>query len=120
MRLVSTFRDTDTPGIYQVRLHEQGRRNNQEQRLETRLIAYNVPVRESEFELASNKIIRSQIGEDVRVEIQAPGKFNWLESKDADQEIRNWLLILLLTALLAEQLLAYRLSYHAKTTEALA
>ncbi|MBM81740.1 MAG: hypothetical protein CMJ78_14265 [Planctomycetaceae bacterium] len=105
VRLVSTFRETGAPGIYKIKLLDQN-----QVPLE-RWIAYNVPVEESELELAATEQIRKQVGE-VRVSIQEPGNFQWIAGRDAGQEIRETLLMLLVILLAAEQLMAYKCSYH--------
>ncbi len=104
-RLLATFRDTDIPGLYLVKLVDQN------QATVERWITFNVPRDESELELAGNELIRKQLGEDVRVQIQEPGEFAWIAGRDAGQEVREWLLMLLIGVLIAEQLMAYRLSY---------
>ncbi len=108
LRLEQTYRDTDVPGIYAVKLLDLN------QIAQETWIAYNVPLEESDLEPAATELIRKQIGEDVRVQIQEPGVFDWVESKEVGQEVRKWLLVALLIVLLAEQLLAYKLSYHPK------
>jgi hypothetical protein len=105
---VSTFRDTDAPGVYRVRLIDQS------QTTVERWISFNVPSNESELELAENKLIRKQLGE-VEVQIQEPGTFSWIAGREAGQEVRFWLLVILIVAAVSEQLLAYRLSYHSRT-----
>jgi len=106
IKLTATFRDTDTPGIYGVRLL------NQAQQAETRLLAYNVPLAESDLELASTANLRKRIGGATGVQIQEPGQFQWLQGEEAGSEIRQFLLWSLLALLIVEQWLAYRLSYH--------
>lgn len=107
-KYVATFRDTDEPGLYIARLMDQN------QSPVERWMTFNAPSDEGELELATNEQVRKQLGEDLRVTIQEPGEFNWIAGRDAGQEIREWLLILLVVLLLAEQLLGYRLSYHGK------
>jgi hypothetical protein len=107
-QLKATFRDTDTPGIYQVRLLDQN------QSPTDRWITFNVPVAESELELAPTELIRKQIGDNLDVQIQEPGEFAWIAGRDAGQEVRLWLLIALVVFLVGEQLLGYRLSFHTR------
>ena len=108
LRLETTFRATDFPGVYVVKTQAQ------DLVMVERWITYNVPTTESELELATTEQIRKQLDDNLRVEIQEPGQFSWIEGKDAGQEIRQWLLILLIAFLLAEQLMGYRLSFHAR------
>lgn len=107
-KYLATFRDTDVPGLYVARLMDQN------QSPVERWMTFNAPSDEGELELATNEQVRKQLGEDLRVTIQEPGEFNWIAGRDAGQEVREWLLIVLVIVLLAEQLLGYRLSYHAK------
>src|SRR5207248_1245038 len=106
LRLAATFPYTDLPGIYRVRLLDLNQVPFE------RWITYNFPVEESELALASDELIRKQLGDKVRVSIQDPGEFSWIAGRDIGHEIRDWLLMLLAAILIAEQLLAYRLSYH--------
>lgn len=106
LRLVATFRDTDEPGIYQVRLL------NQAQQAEERVLAYNAPVSESDLDLASTENLRKRLTDAGEVRIQEPGQFQWLQGEEAGSEIRAWLLWALLGLFLFEQWFAYRLSYH--------
>jgi len=104
--LASTFRDTDAPGIYRVRLTDQS------QNPVERWITYNVPVEESALALAPADLIRKQLGSDIDITIQEPGEFSWIAGRDAGQEVRQWLLGFLILLLLLEQFMSYRLSYH--------
>lgn len=106
LRLAATFRDTDEPGIYTVRLL------GQSQISEDRLIAYNVAPRESDLQLAATVDMRKRLGTNSNVMIQEFGQLEWVQGKEAGSEIRHWLLWTLLVLMIAEQALAYRLSYH--------
>lgn len=106
LRLAATFRETDEPGIYQVRLL------NQAQQAEERILAYNPPTSESDLDLATTDNLRKRLTEAGEVRIQEPGQFQWLQGEEAGSEIRAWLLWLLLGLFLFEQWFAYRLSYH--------
>ena len=110
--LAATYRDTDAPGIYGVRLM------NQAQQAETRLLAYNVPEAESDLALATTANLRKRLGGATGVQIQEPGQFQWLQGEEAGSEVRTMLLWLLLGMLVVEQWLAYRLSYHPTATMA--
>ncbi len=114
LRLTATFRDTDAPGIYKIKLVDLN------QIPVEKWIAYNVPTEESAVKLATTEQIKKQLGEDVDVQIQEPGNFQWIAGKDAGQEVREWLLMLLVFILVAEQLLAYRLGYHPRVAGATA
>jgi hypothetical protein len=106
MRLVASFRDTDDPGIYTVRLMAQS------QISEDRQIAFNVSPRESELQLAATADIRKRLGGNNKVTIQEFGQLEWVQGKEAGSELRQGLLWILLVLMLLEQALAYRLSYH--------
>ncbi len=106
LRLTATFRDTDLPGLYRVRLLDLNQVPFE------RWITYNFPANESDLSLATTELIRKQLGEKVRVSIQEPGEFSWIAGRDIGSEVRDALLILLALLLLAEQFMAYRLSYH--------
>lgn len=106
MRLAASFRDTDEPGVYGVRLVDQN------QITEERLLAYNVPLQESELALATTADLRKRLGDNPLVSIHEPGQLDWVRGQEAGAEIRKALLWGLLALLLLEQALAYRLSYH--------
>jgi hypothetical protein len=108
IRLTASYRDTDTPGIYQVRILDQS------QSPVEKWITFNVPTDESRLALAPTELIRKQIGNNLEVRIQEPGEFSWIAGRDAGQEVRFWLLAGLVIFMLAEQLLGYRLSFHAR------
>ncbi|MBI1349023.1 VWA domain-containing protein [bacterium] len=110
VQLVAEFKETDEPGIYQLQLL------NQAQTAERKILAYNVPVAESELALATTANLRKRIGNAAGVQIQEPGQFQWLQGEEAGSEIRQWLLWVLLALLIGEQLLAYRMSYHPKVS----
>ena len=106
LRLTATFRDTDLPGLYRVRLLDLNQVPFE------RWITYNFPADESDLSLATTELIRKQLGDKVRVSIQEPGEFSWIAGRDIGSEVRDALLILLVVLLIAEQAMAYRLSYH--------
>jgi len=103
------YAETDLPGIYLVRLLDQN------QVPEEQPIAYNVPVTEGNLELAGTAQILNRLGDGVRVTIQEPGSLQWIEGRDAGQEIRKLLLFLIVGTLLVEQILSWRFSYHPTT-----
>lgn len=109
IRLAATFKETDAPGIYVVKLLDQ---NNAPVE---KWITYNVPSDESDLNLATTEKIREQLGDDLSIQIQEPGEFSWIAGRDAGQEVRNWILIGLVIFFLAEQMLGCRLSYHSRS-----
>lgn len=112
LRLEAAFTDTDAPGVYAVRTF------NHERMPEETWTTYNVPAGEGRMELAATRDIREQVGDDVRIQEEAD--FRWIEGRDAGQDVRWTLLVLLVAFLLAEQFLSYRLSYHPKIAGAAA
>ena len=104
------YADTDFPGVYSIKLTTLDRET------EETAYAFNVPTEESELKLATSDEIRTVAGDEATIQVQEPGDFNWLQGKEADQEIRHFILACLLFFLLAEQLLAYKLSYHPKSS----
>lgn len=114
VQLTAVFRETDRPGVYGVRITDQN------QTPEERLLAYNVPLSESELALATTADLRKRLGNNPLVSIQEPGRLDWVQGQEVGSEIRRALLWILLACLLLEQLMAYRLSYHPQKVGALA
>ncbi len=112
VRLQASYRDTDTPGVYRVRLLDQN------QSPVERWITFNVPTEESDLSLATTELMRKQLGDNLEIQIHEPGEFSWIAGRDAGQEVRFWLLVLLFVILLAEQVLACKLSFHPKAAPA--
>jgi len=109
LRLAAEFRETDQPGVYDVRLFDQN------QTPEIRLFAYNVPLQESDLELATTAELRKRLGNNPLVNIHEPGRLDWMQGQEAGAEIRRILLLVLAACLVCEQWLAYRMSYHPAT-----
>lgn len=103
--LAVTISQAERPGIYRVR------RFNVEGNVNDVSIALNVPITESSLALANPDLLTQQANLDhLRVlEADAAGA---LGGAEAGREVRWILLSLLIVALVAEQLLALRLSYH--------
>ncbi|MEQ9066578.1 MAG: hypothetical protein RLO18_07645, partial [Gimesia chilikensis] len=109
LKLITTFRETDQPGVYTVQL------KRQDQTVESQMFAFNFPVTESNLELATTDELTAELGNSPSIQIQEPGEFQWIQGQEAGREITNTILIILFILLLCEQLLAYRLSYHPQT-----
>ncbi|VAX38652.1 hypothetical protein MNBD_PLANCTO02-319 [hydrothermal vent metagenome] len=111
-QLVLNFgsKSTDRPGIYTVKLSKTG---NNDTYGEEKMLAFNIPDSESSLPIISNSKIVDRVGKEVKVTIQEFGSTDWIKEKDAGQEARRLLLILIVILFLAEQALAYRLSFHA-------
>ena len=105
---------TDRPGIYRVKQIDLNQAPHET------WIAYNVPPSEGNLALATSTQIRQQLGADADVDLQEPGEFSWIEGKDDGQDVRNVLLWALVLLLIAEQALAYKMSYHPKPVGAAA
>jgi Aerotolerance regulator N-terminal/CARDB len=107
VRVAATYGDTDRPGMYIVRLFKDQSAAPQE-----RWISYNVPLQESDLQIATTPEILGRLSNDVHVQIHDPGAFQWIEGHSASQEARTLLLVLLAVLLVVEQFFALRLSYH--------
>jgi hypothetical protein len=101
------YKATDQPGVYALRVKRQDGGE------ETRRFAYNVADSESRLQLAATEKIRQRLP-DVAVQIQEVGDFNWVHGADSTRDIHEFILMALVVILLAEQMLALRLSYHPK------
>ncbi|MFK7822204.1 MAG: CARDB domain-containing protein, partial [Planctomycetaceae bacterium] len=112
--LFAAYRDTDVAGVYRVRL------TDQDQQVEERWLSYNVSASESDLALADSDQLKEKLSSVDGLTIQEPGNTSWLRGRDAGQEIRAWLLGLLLLLFVLEQLLAYKLSYHPKAAKGVA
>ena len=99
------FRETDSPGIYGLR------RFRRDQTSMESLLAYNVPVQESQLELITDDQLKKQFG-GIKFTIQTPGETDWLRRESPGEEVRWWLLWGLILIGLIEQTLASRVSYH--------
>lgn len=104
--LTAAFRETDRPGIYTVRLTTQDRQPVE------RTMAYNVPQREGVLALVTDEQIRNAAGPLKQLTIQPSGVFDWIRSESPGEDIRWFLLSMLVVFGVCEQALAYRLSYH--------
>ncbi|GAB4155219.1 MAG: BatA domain-containing protein [Planctomycetaceae bacterium] len=106
--------DTDQPGIYTIHLiPKKGAGETTSTNKEIRMFAYNPPLEESEGKLAETENIQAAFSEIKGFRFFDFGDDTVLKGKAPDEDVRYKLLILLVLLLIAEQLLAYRLSYHA-------
>lgn len=110
--LRAVFRDTGHSGIYTVRKTAREQLSARELQVDEQLIAYNVPSSESDLAVMSNEQLRTQIGNLHQLTVQSAGVFDWIRSEAPGQEVRWWLLALLLVVGVCEQFMACRLSYH--------
>lgn len=107
-RMQVLYRETDRPGVYSLAL------TTQDQERERRLFAVNVPAREGALALMEDDALLQELGEEVSVEIQPAGTFDWIRSESPGSEVRWLLLVLLGVICIAEQMLASRLSYQSE------
>ena len=107
LRRVVEYDRTDYPGIYRVRLVAE------EINVE-RWFAYNTGRDEGQLALVETGAIRKSLGPELAdgVKIQEAGATEWLAGEESDQDVREWILGLLVLVLLIEQVMSYRLSFH--------
>ncbi len=105
--LEATYRETDEPGIYKVITAPATGGALQES-----WHALNAPNSESRLQLADPEVIRKQLADVTNVTLRDPGDLGWLQVREAGRDVRVLLIVLLLLLLVAEQALAYRMSYH--------
>ncbi len=101
----AVLRETEEPGVYVMRL------NTQAGEQEERWVSFNVSPQESLMELAEDPDLVRELS-DADVTVHPAGDLSWIQFDSQGQEPRWWILGLLAVVLLAEQMLAYRLSYH--------
>lgn len=108
------------PGIYhyKVLLKDARQEGNLASEWE---FAVNVAPEEGNMSLATEDQIREHLGEESRVAFHKYGETGFIGTgTDPGQEVRKYLMYFLLFLFLAEQALAYRLSYHPEVAEAAA
>lgn len=111
LTLEAAYGETDEPGVYKTLLAPAGGGTLQES-----WYAFNVPVAESRIRLADPEALRKRIAGSSNVILRDPGDLGWLRVREAGREARLVLVVVLIALLVGEQALAYRLSYHPKTT----
>lgn len=107
LTLSGTYSRTDQPGIYRVMTARLAGGT-----LDESWHALNVPLSESRLQLADSGELSEAFSGAENVSIRNPGEMGWLRVEEAGHEVRLWLIVLLILLLVAEQALAYRLSYH--------
>ncbi len=108
-QLQTTYGATNFPGVYRLIRENLGRET------ETELLAFNVPAEEGALELISPPDLRKQFANIDGLLVQDFGALEGIQRGDPGRELRMLLLTLLLLVLIAEQALAYRLSYHQRS-----
>ncbi|HEX6985682.1 MAG TPA: BatA domain-containing protein [Planctomycetaceae bacterium] len=109
LTLHASYRDTDEPGIYKVLTAPASGGALQET-----WYAVSAPLSESRLRLADPDTMRKQLAGASNVTLREPGDLDWLRVREAGREARLILVLALVALLVAEQALAYRLSYHPK------
>jgi Aerotolerance regulator N-terminal/von Willebrand factor type A domain len=109
-----TFSETDTPGVYSLVVNRHKAAGGSGSTRDERMYAYNVPVEESATQLIPTEDIRKAVPNNKNFKVYDPDDETVFEGQEPGQEIRRILLVLLVLLLIAEQLLAYRLSYHTR------
>jgi hypothetical protein len=105
--LEATYRETDEPGIYKVlTAPATGGALREEWH------ALNAPASESRLRLADPELIRKQLVGVPNVTLRDPDDLTWLQVREAGRDVRMILVALLVALLVAEQALAFRMSYH--------
>ncbi|HUG18577.1 MAG TPA: BatA domain-containing protein [Planctomycetaceae bacterium] len=111
--LLSTdYRETGIPGVYRIVLF------NNDQIPQERWVAFNPPGNEADLKLVTDDDLQSMAGS--AAQIQTSDDLDWVHKSDPQQEVRTWLLVILFLILMGEQFMAYRLSFHSRTSGALA
>ena len=114
------YADLGLPGIYRYRLLPRSSRERSDLPMQWEFAA-NVAPEEGQLATASDEEIREHLEADSRVAIHGYGDTEFIgPGTDPGQEVRKYLMYFLLFLLVAEQAMAYRLSYHPETVEALA
>ena len=72
----------------------------------------------SRLALATTEAVSKRLGAEAKIQIQEAGDFNWVQGEDSTRDIHDFVLMVLLAVLLAEQMMALRLSYHPRAAGA--
>ncbi|MCA8986704.1 MAG: BatA domain-containing protein [Planctomycetaceae bacterium] len=104
--LIAEYKNTQVPGIYRIT------RESRERESLTTLESFNVPVEESALKATTSAQLRLKLADAEHVIIQDFGRLDGLSQSDPGQELRTFLLVMLILFLMCEQALAYRLGYH--------
>ena len=105
--LRGVYANTDQPGVYKLLTAPAAGGS-----LLENWRAVNVPLSESALTLAEPGPLRKALAGAQNVMLRDPGDVGWLRVREAGREARYLLIALLVGLLVAEQALAYRLSYH--------
>lgn len=113
LELEGSYSKTDEPGIYKALTAPAGGGA-----LEETWYAMNAPAAESQLRLADPAALADAVAGSENIAIREAGQTSWLHVEEAGHEARLGLIVVLVLLLVAEQALAYRLSYHPKAAMA--
>ena len=113
---VYRFPSTDKPGIYTLSLRRHTKSAITGSNEENRMFAYNVPTKESSTALFSKDDLEQKFSDNEHVRVYDYDDDQIVAGQEPGREVRVILLFILIGLLIAEQLLAYRLSYHTRET----
>lgn len=111
---VFRYEDTERPGIYTLSLRRHTKSAITGSTDEDRMYAYNVPQRESAVELVTKENLKKKFDDNKFVSVYDLNETEAFKGQEPGREVRMWLLFTLIGLMIAEQLLAYRLSYHTR------
>lgn len=109
-RYREVVRSTDEPGLYRLGLKRLDGAD------ETRQYSFNAPSAESDLSLTATDELRKSLG--GRVRVREHGDQDVAVATETGREIHDFVLLLLVLLLVAEQLFGWRLGYHPKSTGA--
>jgi len=116
---VTRYNGLTVPGVYHYKLIPKS--SGQGTQRAVWEFACNVAPEEGESAIASDDTIREHLSPETRVAIHAYGDEGFIApGTDPGQEVRKYLMYILLFLFVAEQAMAYRLSYHPEPVEAVA
>ena len=109
-RYRENIRSTDEPGLYRLALK---RLDGSE---ETRQYSFNAPASESDLSLTATDELRKSLG--GRVLVREHGDQDVAIATETGREIHDLILLILVLLLVGEQLFAWKLGYHPKSSGA--
>ena len=108
LQAITQFSETDVPGVYILKAPS---REEGEAELEVQY-AVNPNTDQSDLHLLDTRELNQKFESLPLVQVHEPERFEWLERRDSDQDVRYLLIAILVGLLILEQFMAYRLSYH--------
>jgi hypothetical protein len=115
---LAEYNELNRPGIYRYMVLPKNNRQGNDLPSVWEF-AVNVAPEEGSMATATEEEIKEHLDPETRVAIHAYGDTDFIGTgTDPGQEVRKYLMYALLFLLVAEQAMAYRLSYHPETVEA--